>query len=259
MPPISVLKAVERAVSGVARRPDGHTPGYHVRMRVRETVDAVTGGREGQGVREIHGASSPGRRSCTGRGQGAEAQLHRDRAHLARAAARRGRSRRACARVARHHRRGGSCAGRPDRRPGRRGHERADPVHAARQESSRACAPRGALARPQLHRHRAHPARPRSRERGRRGADPARLRCRRREDPQRDHPHAVRAGQARAGAGRAPGREVEELEAPRPVRAKPHEAGCRRQARPGGRKADRDRARDADPVAPHEEQPGPDR
>ena len=46
--------------------------------RDRETVDAVKGGREGQGVREIHGASSPGRRSCTGRSQGAEAQLHRD-------------------------------------------------------------------------------------------------------------------------------------------------------------------------------------
>ena len=44
---------------------------------------------------------------------------------------------------------------------------------------------------------------PRSRERGRRGAHPARLRRRRREDPQRDHPHALRPRPARAGPGRA--------------------------------------------------------
>ena len=61
-----------------------------------------------------------------------------------------------------------------------------------------------------------------------------------------------RRGQA---PGRARGREVEELEAARPVRPQPDEAGRRGQARPGGRKADRDRARDADPLAPHEEQP----
>ena len=46
--------------------------------------------------------------------------------------------------------------------------------------------------RPQLHRHRAHPARPRARERGRRRPHPARLRRRLREDPQRGHPHALR-------------------------------------------------------------------
>ena len=77
-----------------------------------------------------------------------------------------------------------------------------DPVHAAREEGARAGAARGALARPQLHRHRAHPARARARERGRRGAHPARLRRRRREDPQRDHPHALRPRPAPAGRGR---------------------------------------------------------
>ena len=57
-------------------------------------------------------------------------------------------------------------------------------------------------ARPQLHRHRAHPARPRARERGRRRPHPARLRRGLREDPQRGHPHAVRARRAPAGPGR---------------------------------------------------------
>ena len=60
-------------------------------------------------------------------------------------------------------------------------------------------------------------------------------------------------------AQRAPGREGEELEAPRPVRPQPDEAGDRGQARPGRRPPDRDRARDADPLAPPEEQPGADR
>ena len=133
------------------------------------------------------------------------------------------------------------------------------PVHAACEEGARARAARGALPRPQLHRHRAHPARPRSRERGRRRAHPARLRRRRGEDPQRDHPHALRAGPSPAGPGRRNRREVEELEAPRPVRPQPDEARRRGQARPGRRPPDRDRARDADPVAPHEEQPGADR
>ncbi len=66
---------------------------------------------------------------------------------------------------------------------------------------------------PQLHRHRAHPARPRPRERGRRRAHPARLRRRLREDPQRGHPHALRPRRppARAaGAAARAGREGEE-------------------------------------------------
>ena len=100
---------------------------------------------------------------------------------------------------------------------------------------------------------------PRARERGRRGAHPARLRRGRREDPQRDHPHALRPRPAPAGPGRRDRREVEELEAARPVRPQPDEARRRGQARPGRRPPDRDRARDADPLAPHEEQPGADR
>ena len=143
-------------------------------------------------VRAIHRTGSSGRRSRAGRGAGTEAQLHRHGAHPARPAARGGGSCRARARVARHHGGGGARAGRPHRRPGRRGHDRPDPVHAAREEGARARAARGALARPQLHRHRAHPARARARERGRRGTHPARLRRRRREDSQRDHPHALR-------------------------------------------------------------------
>ena len=73
---------------------------------------------------------------------------------------------------------------------------------AAREESSRAGAARGAVARPQLHRHRAHPPRPRTRERGRRRAHSPRFRRRRGEDPQRDHPHAL--GPGRRQQGQAP-------------------------------------------------------
>ena len=134
-----------------------------------------------------------------------------------------------------------------------------DPVHAAREEGAGAGAARGALPRPQLHRHRAHPARPRARERGRCGPHPARLRRRRREDPQRDHPHALRPRPAPAGLRRGFWREGEELEAARPVRPQPDEGCDRGQARPRRRAPDRDRARDADPVAPPEEQPGADR
>src|ERR671926_93313 len=47
-------------------------------------------------------------------------------------------------------------------------------------------------------------------------------------------------------------REVEELEAARPVRPQPDEARGRVQTRPGRRPPDRDRARDADPLAPDE-------
>ena len=168
--------------------------------------------------------------------------------------------------AARHHRGGGARAGRAHRRPGRRGDDGPDPVHAAREEGARAGAARGAVPRPQLHRHRAHPARPRARERGRRRPHPARLRRGRREDPQRDHPHALRprpALERRAGRSRGRrqrsrrGQEVEQ--AARPVRPQPHQARHRGQARPRGRAPERDRARDADPLAPHQEQPGPDR
>ena len=219
-------------------------------------------GKEGRrsGVRAIHGTSPAGGRPCAGRSQGAEAQLHRHGAHPARPAARGGRPRRAGAGAARHHRRGGARPGGAHRGPGRRGHDRSDPVHAAREEGARARAARGALARPQLHRHRAHPARARARERGCRRPDPARLRRRRGEDPQRDHPHALRPRPAPAGRRRrASRREGQELEAARPVRAQPDQARHRGQARPGRRPPDGDRARDADPVAAPEEQPGADR
>ena len=80
-------------------------------------------------------------------------------------------------------------------------------------------AARGALPRPQLHRHRAHPARPRARERGGRSAHPARLRRRRREDLNEiirmlSGPAAWAAGFRRGLWG-----EGKELEAARPVRA----------------------------------------
>ena len=114
------------------------------------------------------------------------------------------------------------------------------PFTPAREEGARARAARGAEPRPQLHRHRAHPARPRARERGRRRPHPARLRRRLGEDPQRGHPHAVRSRRAPPGLlgrlgrrrRRAGGRGQEVLEAARPVRAQPDEARRRGQARP---------------------------
>ena len=144
----------------------------------------------------------------------------------------------------------------------RGGHLRPDPVHPPRQEGARARPARGAQPWPQLHRHGAHPARAGARERGRGRPHPARLRRRLREDPQRGHPHAVRPrrppGPFRRRR-RRPGRGQEVLEAARPVRPQPDQAGRRGQARPGRRPRDRDRADHADPLAPPEEQPGADR
>jgi ATP-dependent Clp protease ATP-binding subunit ClpC len=73
---------------------------------------------------------------------------------------------------------------------------------ARRRFSSSPSARRSASA--QLHRHRAHPARPGPGERGRRRPHPPRLRRRLREDPQRGHPHALRPRWPAAGrlAGR---------------------------------------------------------
>ncbi len=72
-----------------------------------------------------------------------------------------------------------------------------------------------------------------------------------------------RTGQSSAPGSRGRGRRErggqEELQAPRPVRAQPDEARVRGPARPGRRPAERDRADDADPRPPHEEQPGADR
>ncbi len=153
-------------------------------------------------VRAIHRAGTAGRCSRTGRGEGPQAQLHRHRAHPARPPSRGGRPCGTRPRVARHHGRGGSRPGCAHRRPGRRGHDRPDSVHAARQEGARAGAARGSLTRPQLHRDGAHPSRPRARERRRRRADPSRLRCRCGKDPQRDHPDALRPGPQAVGRER---------------------------------------------------------
>ena len=207
-------------------------------------------------VRAIHRAGPAGGRPRAGRSADAQAQLHRHRAHPARPAARGGGPGRPRPRVARHHGRARPRPGRPHRRLRRGGHLRPDPVHAARQEGARAGAARGALARPQLHRHRAHPARPRARERGRRRPHPARLRRRLGEDPQRGHPHALRPRRPPPGPGLGRLRRGQEvLEAARPVRPQPDQARRRRQARPGDRPRDRDRADHADPLAPPEEQP----
>ena len=140
------------------------------------------------------------------------------------------------------------------------------PVHAARQEGPRALAPRGAAARPQLHRHRAHPPRPHPRGRGRRR--PGAREARRRPLPRAPagHPAPLRLPGPRrlVGEGR-PGRRPRwhpepggrlRLARARPVRSQPHPAGAREEARPGHRPLEGDRARDAGPVAPPEEQPG---
>ena len=66
-------------------------------------------------------------------------------------------------------------------------------------------------------------------------------------------------GGAVAGGARRGRRREEVLEAARPVRPQPDQARRRRQARPGRRARDRDRADHADPLAAHEEQPGADR
>ena len=63
----------------------------------------------------------------------------------------------------------------------------------------------------------------------------------------------ARRRRQRRGCGR-PGREQEVLEAARPVRPQPDQAGRREQARPGRRSRDRDRADHADPLAPDQEQ-----
>ena len=114
-------------------------------------------------------------------------------------------------------------AGRGDHRPGPAGAERAHPVHAARQEGPRAVAARGAAARPQLHRHRAHPARPDPRGRGRRRPGAGQARRRPQPGPPAGHPAALRlpgqgAGRRRRPAGR--GHPVDVAGA-RPVRPQP--------------------------------------
>ena len=64
------------------------------------------------------------------------------------------------------------------------------------------------------------------------------------------------SGPGRRQQGAAPPARRRRAQAARPVRPQPDQARRGGQARPRGRPPDRDRARDADPVAPHEEQPG---
>ena len=224
---------------------------YHVKRQVAEETTGKhpdrpsprpTARREKNHVRAIHRASPSGRCPGSRRSADAQAQLHRYRAHPARAAARGGGSGGTRTRVARHHGRARARSGGPDRRFRRGGHLRPDPVHPAGQEGPGAGAARSAEPGPQLHRHRAHPARPGARERGRRRPDPARLRCGLREDPQRGHPDAFRSRQPparrrRHGCGRraAQGESKEVFQAAGPVRSQPDQAGRRVQARPGGR------------------------
>ena len=115
---------------------------------------------------------------------------------------------------------------------------RTDPVHAACQEGAGAGVARGAVAGPQLHRHRAHPAGAGARERGRCRPHPARLRRRRREDPQRDPPGAVaadRAARARPAVG-PPDRALPELR--RAGRVRRHQDGPGPLHRRGRRRTD---------------------
>ena len=137
---------------------------------------------------------------------------------------------------------------------GQQAPERPHPVHPARQEGARAVAARGAAARPLLHRHRAHPARPDPRGRGRRRPGAAEARRRPQPRPPAGHPAAQRLpGQ---GAGRRPGRDLRRagrrpvvLAGARPVRPQPDPGRPRGQARPGDRARAGDRAGHADPVA----------
>ena len=157
-------------------------------------------------------------------------------------------------------------AGRAHRRLGRGGHVRADPF-TPRAKKVLELALRGALSLGHNYIGTEHILLGLVRENEGARPDPARLRRGLREDPQRGHPHAVRLGERRsagqAGAGAAPGpasrARARSPQAAGPVRAQPHQAGRRRQARPGHRPRGRDRADHADPLAPHEEQPGPDR
>ena len=118
-------------------------------------------------------------------------------------------------------------------------------------------AARGAAARPQLHRHRAHPARPDPRGRGRRRPGAGQARRRPQPGAPAGHPAALglpgQGDRHRRRAGR--GRSVD-LAGARPVRPQLHPGRPRRQARPGHRAREGDRAGHAGAVPPHQEQPG---
>ena len=156
-------------------------------------------GKELEHVREVHRPRTSGCRPGPGRGPDAQPQLHRDRAHPARLDPRGRGRRRQGPRVPRHLAGRGAPAGRGDHRPGPAGAERAHPVHSARKEGPRAVAARGAAARPQLHRHRAHPARPDPRGRGRCRAGPGQAGRRPEQGAPAGHPAAQRLPEQGAG------------------------------------------------------------
>jgi type III pantothenate kinase len=198
----------------------------------------------------------------------AQPQLHRHRAHPARPDPRGRGRRRQGARVARHLARGRARPGRGDHRPGQQVAVRPHPVHAARQEGARAVAARGAAARPQLHRHRAHPARPDPRGRGRRRPGAAsKLGADLEPRPPAGHPAALRLpgqGRGRAGQRRGGGRPAaagEELArwCSTSSAATSPAGRARASSTRSSAARTRDRARHADPLPPHEEQPGADR
>ena len=168
-------------------------------------------------VRAVHRPSPASCRAGPGRGPHALPQLHRHRAHPARADPRGRRRRGQGAGVPRHLPGGGARPGRGDHRPGPAGPLRSHPLHPPRQEGARAVPARGAAARPLLHRHRAHPARPHPRGRGRGRPGP---------------PEARRRPQPRAPAGhpaaqRLPGQGVDRVRRDAPAARPPR----RRRAR----------------------------
>ena len=222
-------------------------------------------------VREVHRPSPAGSGAGPGRGQAAQPQLHRHRAHPPRPHPRGRGGRRPGPGEHGHQPRVGALPGGGDHRPGGPGPQRPHPLHPAGQEGPRALPARGPAAGPQLHRHRAHPPRPHpgGRGRGRPGAPEARGRAA--QGPPDGHPAALRLPLRRGpGPGvalrrpagrRGPGERRlgvlgRRLDGPGPVRAQPHPVRPRAQARPGHRPGAGDRPGHADPVAPHQEQPG---
>ena len=155
--------------------------------------------------------------------------------------------------------------GRADRRLRRGGHLRADPVHAARQEGARAGAARGAEPRPQLHRHRAHPARAwcaRTRASPRASCStstPTPRRSATRSSACSPAPavaaRASRRGAGGSGASAAPGEGKKSSKLLDQFGRNLTKLAAEGKLDPCRRARDRDRADHADPLAPHQEQP----
>ena len=218
--------------------------------------------RGGHGVRTLHRPGTEGVGVGAGRSASPEPQLYRYGAHLAGPHPRGRRCGRQGSGVSRNLAGGRAREGRRDDRHGRHRTERVAAVHPARQEGPRALVPRGPAVGPQLHRNRAHAAR--SRPRGRRCGRhrPRQPRCRPR--PGAPASHSAHVGQPGQGVGRRePGRHIGRqplrFAGARPVRSQPDAAGARRQARPGHRPGQGDRAGHAGALAADEEQPRPDR